>query len=155
MQFDRLVPFAAIAFLSSCRTEGHYTELLDQALSTQGQVQITASCAPLLGPAVALFQVPPDLAQEALSLTGRFSGHVGWSLHNTFSDFEAKRSRRNPGIAATLLDAKPCLQKLTPKARAILFEAMPGAYFASPQEDMVILLLAEPAGQGVLLLQAP
>ncbi|NUB46826.1 hypothetical protein GEU84_020795 [Fertoebacter nigrum] len=158
MPLSRLLAISVNALLlGGCTQEGHLLDILARALSSDGEVKIETSCTAFLGfgPAVAIFQVSPGLAEEAVSLTGRFAENWAWSHHESMNDFHKKRGVRTVGIGATLLDGKDCLKKLTANADALLFDKMPGAYFASPDEEVVIVLFSEPQGRGAIFVQAP
>lgn len=158
MPLRRLLALSATALLlAGCTQEDNLKNLLDQTLSAQGEVTITTSCTSFLGlgPSVAIFEVSPKLAEEAMGLTGRFSDNPAWSVHKSMPDFHKDRSRAFVGIGATLLDGKECLRSLTEKANTILFETMPGTYYASANEEVNIVLFAEPRGTGVIFVQAP
>ena len=158
MHITRLLALAsASVLLSACSQDDNLLKLLANASVPRGAAAITKSCTSFLGlgPAVATFEISPELAKEAASLAGGFSEGSAWSHHDSMPEFVKERSRKVVGISATLLDGKDCLQGLTPSARAILFEKMPGTYYASPAEDVVIVLFAEPQGSGVIFVQSP
>ncbi len=90
-----------------------------------------------------------------MGLTGRFSENPAWSVHESMPDFHKDRSGAFVGIGATLLDGKECLRSLTENANTILFETMPGTYYASPNEEVIIVLFTEPKGTGVIFVQSP
>jgi hypothetical protein len=143
--------------LGGCTQEAHLKDILAHALSAKGEVTVEKSCTYFLGfgPAVAIFQISPGLAEEVVGLTGRFAEDSAWSHHDSMIDFYEERGVQTVGIGATVLDGKDCLRGLIANADAVLFDKMPGAYFASPDEEVVIVLFSEPQGRGAIFVQPP
>ena len=142
--------------LSGCMPEAIILDHLQSALPPGTSASLAERCSPFMGPSVALFDLSTDRANDAL-LSEQLRNMDGlWSQHESMADFHQVRSQaRGPGIGATLLDGKSCLRDLTPDADDILFGDRRGYYYASPPEDVVIVLFGAEPQSGVIFVQAP
>lgn len=77
-----------------------------------------------------------------------------WTRQSSLLEF-ADQHDAEPGISATVLDAKDCLEALRADARVLLFEPSLGLYFRSGDQTVVIILPDALPGTGVILTQGP
>lgn len=157
MLINRLLAVSAIMlFTVSCTQQSILMEALSAALPAEATPTLTDSCTTFLGlgPAVALFEVSPEIARDAAGVKGPFADTTSWSQHESMPAFAEARSHKITGINATLLDGKGCLREMTADADAILFEHSPGTYYASPNQKVVIVLLSGDLGKGVIFMQS-
>lgn len=155
MRNSRLATIAVSAFsLAGCAQENAIELLLVDAFMGFSDVRVTDSCTGFfgLGTAVASFDV--SLVSKSQEDLERFLAELpDWSLHDSVEEFVANRSETSSGIEATLLDGKDCLERLSPNAEEILLQRSPGAYYASKNGKVVLVLFSEGQGSGVIFLR--
>lgn len=156
MGFCRVVTLAAVFLLAGCgnHVENEILRLLAEALPESAEPRLQSTCHGFLGlgPAVALFEVPPqDQTGDSF-----FTQNDAWVRLQSLPEFVEQHSTvRGPGLGATILDGKECMRELSEDAETILFESSPGLYYSSSDERVVIILFDEPRGNGAIFIQAP
>lgn len=144
-------------FAVGCTQDGNLMEILAKALPADASPTLTDSCTSFLGfgPAVGIFEVSLEMAREAAGFKGRFAETLLWSQHGSMVEFAEARSHQIAGINATLLDGKDCLREMTAGADEIMFGDTPGTYYASPDEQVVIVIFSGDLGKGAIFVQSP
>lgn len=158
MLIDRLMAVSATMLLTvGCTQDSNLIEVLSTALPADAAPMLRDSCTSFLGfgPAVGLFEVSPETAREAAGFQGYFADAASWSQHRSMIAFAAVRSHEVAGINATLLDGKECLREMTADADEIIFGHSPGTYYASPDQEVVIVLRSDDLGKGAIFIQSP
>lgn len=158
MPTNRLLAVSAtMLFVVGSTEDSKLMEILRMALPADASPNLTDSCTSFLGfgPAVGIFEVSLVVAREAADFEGRFADTPSWSQHGSMLEFAEARSREIAGINATLLDGKDCLRELTAGSDEIMFEDTPGTYYASPDQQVVIVLLSGDLGEGAIFVQSP
>jgi hypothetical protein len=113
-------------------------QYLAEVLPPASDLRVADSCGGWLGlsPAVAVFDVTLPTWSRQASLPG-FVDEAGKPV----------------GLAATVLDGKDCLRHLRPDAEAILFGPLPGLYFQSRDQSVLVVLPDGHPGLGILFTQ--
>ena len=158
MPINRLLAVSCtLLFTVGCTQDSNIMEILGEALPGDESPTLTNSCTSFLGfgPAVGIFEVSPEAAREAAGFRGRFAGTSSWSQHGSMLAFAEARSQEVLGINATLLDGKECLREMTADADKILFGDLPGTYYASPDQEVVIVLFSDTSAKGAIFIQSP
>ncbi|MBL9072697.1 hypothetical protein [Tabrizicola sp.] len=136
--------------------EGALHEYLSEVFPTGTVIQITDTCGGTLGltPAVAVFAVSLSADDPSYELQ-RFATERGhWTRQASMQEF-AQDHDQTVGISATVLDGKDCLASLGKEALLHTDPAMPGQYFRSNDQTVVIVIPDDTPGQGVLFVQGP
>ena len=145
---------AVISGLSTCSAEDSLTNYLGEVLPAGTEIEINESCGGTFGlnPAVALFQVaiPNQLSSPDLTAIAFEGG--SWTRQASLQEF-ANQHGAPVGIGATILDGKGCLRDLRDDADSLLFEPLPGLYFRSNDQSVIIILPDGEPGRGVLFTQ--
>jgi hypothetical protein len=145
-------------FVSGCTVEGRLVEILGSAFTTASVIWISDSCHSFLGfgPAVAVFDVTFTGDDPAPDLTALATGDGTWTRQESLQQFAEDHDQENGlGISATVLDGKDCLGRL---GRDVLLSErilVPGQYYRSKDQSVVIVMPESTPGQGVLFVQGP
>ena len=144
----RLLSLALLtaAFLGGCDSPSRLLELIDGALPPDTGATLTESCTPFMGPFVGLFTLP----------NGPLVSPEGFQRFPSLSDFvQSDADCLGACLGATVLDGKECLRKLTNRADDILFAPTPGLYRWTNNRKVIVVLFDDPAGEGLIFVQAP
>lgn len=145
---------AALCVLAGCTTETAVQQYLTEILPTASVVRATDSCGGWLGlsPAVALVDVTLPKGVARGDLIGLETETGAWSYRGSLQDFVDDEGKP-VGLAATVLDGKDCLRRLRADADAILFGPLPGLYFRSHDQSVLVILPDGQPGLGILFTQ--
>ncbi len=138
--------------------EGRLVELLGTAFTTESVTWISDSCHSFLGfgPAVAVFDVTFTGDDPAPDLTALATGDGTWTRQESMQQFAEDHDHGNvPGISATVLDGKDCLGSLGMESLLSTRVPLPGQYYRSDDQTIVIVMPDSTPGQGVLFVQGP
>ncbi len=126
-------------------------QYLAEVLPPASDLRVADSCGGWLGlsPAVAVFDVT---LPEGADLDTLATGLGTWSRQASLPGF-VDEAGKPVGLAATVLDGKDCLRHLRPDAEAILFGPLPGLYFQSRDQSVLVVLPDGHPGLGILFTQ--
>lgn len=145
---------ALLGALSGCTVDGALHAYLSEVFPAGSTVEITESCGGTLGlsATVAVFEV--DLVGDAPTpdLTAFSPDHGAWTCQKSLKEF-AELYDSGEGIAAAILYGRDCLGDLRDDANALLAGPVPGLYFRSHNQQVVIILPDSEPGTGVVLAQ--
>jgi hypothetical protein len=151
--YRRLTLSALALTLSGCTFEATVREYLVEVFPPGTTVQISDSCSGAFGMAggAAQFQVtfpkgaPPDLTALALD-------QGAWSREGSLLEAVEKHGE-DFGLGSTVTDGWNCLRDMREDGRAWFTDPMPGLYFRSQDQTIMIMLPDSHSGVGVLFAQ--
>jgi hypothetical protein len=145
---------ALLVALSGCTVDGALHAYLSEVFPASSTVEITESCGGTLGlsAAVAVFEV--DFAGDAPTpdLTAFSPDDGTWTRQKSLMEF-AELYDSGEGIAAAILYGRDCLDYLRDDANALLAGPVPGLYFRSYNQMVVIVLPDDEPGTGIVFAQ--
>lgn len=153
----KLCRFLVVAtLLSACVGRWHVSDILAGILPDEAEFEVEDLCESQIIPTTAIFKFPtlvPD--REFLDAE---SGGI-WSRFASLKEFgrtDELEFASDRGVFWTAFDSKSCLEAWgSPYAEIWSSDDVSGLFYRSDDRQVVAVILDEPSGVGVLMLQMP